>query len=53
MNRYKLLKQESQWEILQANKMFMEDVSSEYKNTLKRFGLTSKAKAKNGKGWPL
>jgi hypothetical protein len=50
MNRYKLLKQESQWEILQANKKYMEDVSSEYKNHSKKIWSYIKSKGQEWEG---
>ena len=36
MDRYKRLKQKVQWEIRQANKKYMEEVSADYKNNSKR-----------------
>jgi TRAP-type C4-dicarboxylate transport system substrate-binding protein len=37
MDRYKRLKQKVQWEIRQANKKYMEEVSTDYKDNSKKF----------------
>jgi hypothetical protein len=48
MDRYKRLKQKVQWEIRQANKKYMEEVSADYKNNSKSVWSYIKSK---GKEW--
>jgi adenylosuccinate synthase len=48
MNRYQRLKQKVQWEIRQANKKYMEEVSTDYKDNSKKFWSCIKSK---GQGW--
>ncbi|CAG2253425.1 E1BAP5 [Mytilus edulis] len=43
-DRYKRLRQEVQWEIRQANKKYMEEVSSNYKDNSKKFWSYIKSK---------
>ena len=45
IDRYKQFKQEVQYEVRQANKKYMEDVSTDYKENL---GHLSRARVKNG-----
>ena len=44
MDRYKRLKQETQWEVRQANKKHMEEVSTNYKDNSKKFWSYIKSK---------
>ena len=44
MDRYKRLKQKVQWEIRQANKKYMEEVSTDYKDNPKKFWSYIKSK---------
>ena len=44
MDSYKRLKQKVQWEIRQANKKYMEDVSTDYKDNSKQFWSYIKSK---------
>jgi hypothetical protein len=48
MDRYKILKQKVQWEIRQANKKYMEEVSTDYKDNSKKFWSYIKSK---GQEW--
>ena len=48
MDRYKRLKQKVQWEIRQANKKYMEEVSADYKNNSKSVWSYIKSK---GQEW--
>ena len=49
IDRYKRLQQEVQYEVRQANKKYMEDVSTDYKENSKTFsGHSSRARVKNG-----
>jgi hypothetical protein len=48
MDRYQRLKQKVQWEIRQANKKYMEEVSTDYKDNSKKFWLYIKSK---GQEW--
>ena len=48
MDRYKRLKQKVQWEIRQANKKYMEEVSTDYKDNSKKFRSYIKSK---GQEW--
>jgi hypothetical protein len=50
MDRYKRLKQKVQWEIRHANKKYMEEVSTDYKDNSKKFGHTMYIKSK-GQKW--
>ncbi|CAG2240209.1 unnamed protein product [Mytilus edulis] len=44
-DRYKRLQQEVQWEVRQANKKYMEEVSSDYRDNAKKFWSYIKSKA--------
>ncbi|CAG2197687.1 unnamed protein product [Mytilus edulis] len=46
-DRYKRLQQEVQWEVRQANKKYMEEVSSDYRDNAKKFWSYIKSKATN------
>jgi hypothetical protein len=48
MDRYQRLKQKVQWEIRQANKKYMEEVSTDYKDNSKKFWSYIKSK---GQEW--
>ena len=48
MNRYNSLKQKVQWDIRQANKKYMEDITTDYKDNSKRFWSYIKS---NGQEW--
>ncbi|CAG2224564.1 unnamed protein product [Mytilus edulis] len=45
-DRYKRLQQEVQWEVRQANKKYMEEVSSDYRDNAKKFWSYIKSKVK-------
>ena len=48
VDRYKRLQQEVQYEVRQANKKYMEDVSTDYKENSENSGHLSRARVKNG-----
>ncbi|CAC5392977.1 unnamed protein product [Mytilus coruscus] len=50
MDRYKRLKQEAQWEVRQANKKYMEEVSTNYKDNSKNFWSYIKSKGQEWTG---
>ncbi|CAG2240211.1 unnamed protein product [Mytilus edulis] len=50
MDRYKRLKQETQWEVRQANKKYMEEVSTNYKDNSKKFWSYIKSKGQEWTG---
>ena len=50
VDRYKRLQQEVQYEVRQANKKYMEDVSTDYKENSKKFWLFIKSKGQEWTG---
>ncbi|CAG2193906.1 PAIP1 [Mytilus edulis] len=48
-DRYKRLQQEVQWEVRQANKKYMEEVSSDYRDNAKKFWSYIKSKDRHRK----
>lgn len=49
-DRYKRLQQEVQWEVRQANKKYMEEVSSDYRDNAKKFWSYIKSKGQEWTG---
>ncbi|CAG2228837.1 unnamed protein product [Mytilus edulis] len=52
-DRYKRLQQEVQWEVRQANKKYMEEVSSDYRDNAKKFWSYIKSKDQEWTGGHL
>ena len=50
MDKYQRLKQKVQWEIRQANKNYMEEVSTDYKDNSKKFWSYIKSKGQEWNG---